>query len=161
MSHTDATVGELPIERFPEAAALVGAQPLFSRYGTTATGLEQAWRAGVAAEERVLGAVEEGRLLGVAWLAPRGAFARSPYLRLLAVAPDAAGRGIGTQLMEACERWAFARADDLFLLVNDDNVAAIGFYARRGFRAIGHVHGYVLPDLHETIMRKRRPSSTD
>lgn len=153
------TVAELPRARFAEAAALVAAQPLFERYGTTAAGLERAWRHAGAAQEHLLGATDAGPVLGVAWLVARGAFARSPYLRLLAVAPTAAGRGVGTLLMDACERWAFALADDLFLLVNEDNAAATRFYERRGYQAIGGVHDYVRPGLHETIMRKRRPRS--
>ncbi len=159
MSPNGTTVAALAPERFAEAAALVASQPLFERYGTTAASLERAWHALAATEALVLGALDEGRVIGVAWLVPRGAFARSPYLRLLAVAPDAAGRGVGGLLMEAGEGWAFARADDLFLLVNEDNAAAIGFYERRGYRAIGQVHDYVRPGLHERIMRKRRPSS--
>ena len=152
---------DLPPQSLRDAATLVAEQPLFERYGATVEALERAWRVGIEAGDRFEAAVLDGRILGVAWLVPSGAFARSPYLRLLAVASTAAGRGIGTALMDACEAWAFERADDLFLLVNDDNEGARGFYERRGFEAIGRIHDYVLPGLDETIMRKCRPSSTD
>jgi [ribosomal protein S18]-alanine N-acetyltransferase len=149
---------ELSERAHREAALLVAEQPLFARYGATVEALERAWRAGFEAGDLFKAALIDGRVVGVAWLVPSGAFARSPYLRLLAVAPTVAGRGVGTVLLQACEDWAFERADDLFLLVNDDNEAAHRFYERRGFEAIGRVHGYVLPGLDETIMRKRRPS---
>lgn len=151
---------DLPPHSLADAARIVAALPLFERYGATAEALERAWRAGLEAGDRFEAAVLDGRIVGVAWLVPSGAFARSPYLRLLAVASTAAGRGIGTALLDACEAWAFERADDLFLLVSDDNEDARGFYERRGFVAIGGIHDYVLPGLDETIMRKRRPSST-
>jgi len=158
---TAPAIVDLPARAHREAAALVAGQPLFERYGATAEVLERSWRAGVEAGDRLKAAIVDGRVVGVAWLVPKGAFARSPYLRLLAVATTAAGRGVGTALLAACEAWAFERADDLFLLVNAHNEGARSFYERRGFVAIGQVHGYVLPELDETIMRKRRPSSTD
>jgi len=148
---------DLPERAHRQAASLVAAQPLFQRYGATVETLERAWRAGLEAGDRFKAALVDGQVVGLAWLVPSGAFARSPYLRLLAVAAPAAGRGVGTVLLQACEDWAFERADDLFLLVNDDNEPARRFYERRGFVAIGQVHGYVLPGLDETIMRKRRP----
>ena len=151
----------LPPESLRDAATLVAGLPLFERYGATAEALERAWRAGLEAGDQLEAAVLDGRVVGVAWLVPSGAFGRSPYLRLLAVASTADGRGIGTALLAACESWAFERADDLFLLVNDDNEGARSFYERRGFVAIGRIQDYVLPGLDETIMRKRRPSTTD
>lgn len=154
------SIRDLVAHELPDAATLVARQPLFERYGATAEALEGAWRAGLEAGDRLMAAVADGSVVGVAWLVPRGAFARSPYLRLLAVATAAAGHGIGTVLLQACEDWAFEGADDLFLLVNDDNEAARRFYEQRGFVVTGRVQDYVLPGLDETIMRKRRPSST-
>ncbi len=142
-------------------AALVAGHALFERYGIGPTELVHALRSGVAAGDLVSCARRGSVLVGFVWLAPTGAFARSPYLRLLAVAPETSGTGIGSQLAEAAEVWAFRRASDIFLLVNDGNVAARRFYTRRGFEVVGRLHEYVLPGLDETIMRKRRPTTND
>jgi ribosomal protein S18 acetylase RimI-like enzyme len=87
---------------------------------------------------------------------PRGAFGRSPYLRLLVVAPDAVGRGVGSALMEAFEAAAFAAAADAFLLVTYDNDAAQRFYLRRGYVEVGRLPDYVRPGITEVVLRKRR-----
>ncbi len=95
---------------------------------------------------------------GFAWWTPNGAFARSPYLRLLVVAADATGGGVGARLLAAVEQGAFAEATDLFALVNADNERARSFYARRGYVEVGRLDDYVAPGLHEVVLRKRRPT---
>ncbi len=143
----------------PACAALVVGHALFARYGLDAAGLETALRAGTATGDQVLCACDGSELLGMAWLVATGAFARSPYLRLLAIAGRAVGSGVGSRLMEAVEGSAFARSDDLFLLVNDDNRSARRFYAGRGYVVVGHLRDYLRPGVHETIMRKHRPTA--
>jgi ribosomal protein S18 acetylase RimI-like enzyme len=130
--------------------------PLFERYGLTAGGLEGSLRDAWAAGDGLLVAAEDGdRPIGFAWWVPRGAFARSPYLRLLVVAAAATGRGIGAALMEAVEGRARATGPDLFLLVTAENVAAQRFYERRGYRPVGRLEDYVRPGIAEILMRKR------
>lgn len=161
MNHDAPSVRDVDVRELGEAAALVAGDALFARYGATAESLEAAWRAGLESGDRILAAVASGAVVGVAWLVPHGAFARSPYLRLLAVGQGVAGRGVGSALLLACEDLAFAAADDLFLLVSETNDAARRFYERRSFVEIGRVHDYVRPGLHDIVMRKRRPSPTD
>ncbi len=138
-------------------ARLVDGHPLFDRYGIEPVSLERALSAGVEAGDAVLVAEADERLRGFAWWSPRGAFARSPYLRLLVVAPDAVGRGVGSALMDAFEAAAFATAADAFLLVTHDNQAARRFYARRGYTEVGEVADYVREGITEVVLRRRRP----
>jgi ribosomal protein S18 acetylase RimI-like enzyme len=86
---------------------------------------------------------------------PRGAFGRSPYLRLIGVRADMAGSGIGARLLDAMEARAAEVADDLFLLVSDFNEGAQRFYRRQGYVQIGAIPGYVLPEVSELVFRKR------
>jgi len=138
-------------------ARLVDGHALFARYGIEPAALERALAAGLAAGDVVLTAEADGRPRGLAWWSPRGAFARSPYLRLLVVARDAAGRGTGAALMDAFEAAAFAAAADAFALVTMDNDAARRFYARRGYAEVGQLPDYVREGITEVVLRKRRP----
>lgn len=139
-------------------ARLVAEHALFGRYGIEPASLERALAAGIGAGDLVLAAESDARLQGFAWWAPRGAFARSPYLRLLVVAHDAVGRGTGSALMDAFEQAAFATAADAFALVTHDNAAALRFYRRRGYAEVGRLPDYVRPGITEVVLRKRRPA---
>lgn len=139
-----------------EAAALVASEPNFARYGLGPESLARSFETGMARGEVLLALRERARVVGLAWLVPSGAFARSPYLRLIATARDTQGTGAGTTLLDAVEDTAWAFGDDLFLLVTATNDGARRFYARRGFLEIGTVHDYVVPGVAEVLMRKRR-----
>jgi GNAT superfamily N-acetyltransferase len=132
-------------------------QPLFVRYGLEAGGLLSSLSGALAKGDGLLLAEELGRPLGFAWWSPRGAFARSPYLRLLVVAAEASGRGVGGSLLGAVETRAFGRAADLFLLVTEENHGARRFYGRHGYRDVGTLPDCVVPGITEVLMRKRRP----
>jgi ribosomal protein S18 acetylase RimI-like enzyme len=135
-------------------AALAVGHALFARYGLDADAIAGSLVAAQEAGDGVLVGTEGHRPLGFAWWAPRGAFARSPYLRLLVVAPGATGRGLGGALLDAVEARSVTAASDLFLLVTHDNEAALRFYARRGYGEVGRLPDYVVPGITEVIMRK-------
>jgi ribosomal protein S18 acetylase RimI-like enzyme len=93
-----------------------------------------------AAAASLLVAEADGRLVGTVTLAAAG----QPYadiaregeyeFRMLAVDPVAAGRGIATALVEACDGLARAAgARRLVCSVEDKNAAGLGLYARLGF----------------------------
>jgi GNAT superfamily N-acetyltransferase len=144
----------------PTLAALVEGHPLFERYGLRPAGLAATLERAIERGDAV--SVEDAGdgPRGFAWWTPTGAFARSPYLRLLVVAADATGAGVGARLMDAVEHGAFAVATDLFALANVDNAGARRFYARRGYAEVGRLDDYVAPGLHEVVLRKRRPAPT-
>jgi ribosomal protein S18 acetylase RimI-like enzyme len=145
-------------ENLTPFADLVAGHPLFARYALTparlAAALDDAHRQG----DLLLGASQGGAAVGLAWCVPRGAFGR-PYLRLLVVAAGATGAGIGTALIDEVERCAFAVAPDLYALVNEANRAAQAFYEARGFAVVGTLPGFAAVDLHEIMLRKRRPTA--
>jgi ribosomal protein S18 acetylase RimI-like enzyme len=107
-------------------------------------GLDTAVRAaldGGADAERIV-AEEEGRLLGSVMLFPpasdayRGAVERAdwPQLRLLAVVPEARGRGVGQALVDECVRRARRMgARELGLHTSKSMRVAIRMYERMGF----------------------------
>jgi GNAT superfamily N-acetyltransferase len=142
----------------PSLAALVDGHPLFERYGLRPAALAASLARALERGDRVWVDDDGGAPRGFAWWTPTGAFARSPYLRLLVVAADATGAGVGARLMDAVEAGAFAVADDLFALANVDNAGARRFYARRGYVEVGRIDDYVAPGLHEVVLRKRRPA---
>ncbi|HEU4884419.1 MAG TPA: GNAT family N-acetyltransferase [Longimicrobium sp.] len=129
-------------------------------------GLAGAVQAGLDAPgaDRIV-AERGGRLLGCVALFPPdadaypgegGAVASWPELRLLAVAPEARGAGVGQALVEECARRARRMgASELGLHSSRSMAAAIRMYRRMGFvRAPDHdfqpegaelVEGYRLP----------------
>jgi ribosomal protein S18 acetylase RimI-like enzyme len=65
---------------------------------------------------------------------------RSRRCRLysLAVRRDFSGRGLGTRLLEACEKEAQRRGcEEIHLEVRTDRAATVRFYEARGFRQLG------------------------
>lgn len=97
---------------------------------------------------------ELGRAGGVAVVArlPSGRFAGYALgwsvageceLLRIAVEPDLRGTGLGGALLDAFAAAAAARgATTAFLEVRADNVAALGLYETRGFRATGRRRAY-------------------
>jgi GNAT superfamily N-acetyltransferase len=91
-----------------------------------------------------------GELLGaVAYIGPgkgKAAFFRPewPVMRMLVVAPDARGRGIGKALAEACLACARRDGADVFALHTSELMhVALPMYQRMGF----HWHA-AAPDIH-------------
>ncbi|MHB1844856.1 MAG: GNAT family N-acetyltransferase [Deltaproteobacteria bacterium] len=126
--------------------------PLWRRYGygreRCAQDLSEALERG---GDALFCAELEQTPVGLAWVLPRGAFGRSPYLRLIAVAESARGKGIGALLLREAERLT----GELFLLVSEFNAEARRFYAREGYVQVGALPGFVLPDVTELLLRKQ------
>ena len=98
-----------------------------------------------AREVPVLVAVEEGsgRLLGTATYVPgpgpyhEGEFGPVASMRMLAVAPEAQGRGVGRALVEACiARAQAARRPGMALYTRPTMAAAHRLYESLGFRRV-------------------------
>jgi ribosomal protein S18 acetylase RimI-like enzyme len=154
----DTSIRPLMAPDIPPIAAWMVATPLWQRYRLTEanarSGLEQALsRADVLLVADVDN--ENGHACGLAWCLREGAFGRSTYLRILGVQASHTGLGIGAALLSRAEQIAAETTDALFLLVSDFNVEAQHFYQRQGYRQIGAIPGYVLPDVTELIFWKR------
>lgn len=83
-------------------------------------------------------AEDEGKVLGTVFVNTNSDYftkARIAYIEVLAVAEEAAGKGVARQLMEATEKWAAEKGCtrvDLMVFVN--NRRARGFYEHLGYR---------------------------
>lgn len=93
--------------------------------------------------------------LGFILLAAYG-FAASPYVASIAVAPEAQGQSVGSQLMVFAEQH-FAERGHLFLLVSSFSPRAQQFYRRHGYDFIGELKDYIVPGHSELIYHKRLP----
>ena len=139
----------------PILAAWMVEAPLWKRYHMTIEKAVMNFEAGLSRSEWLIVAESDRQAVGFAWAIPKGAFGRSPYLRLIGVHPDHAGAGIGAKLLDEIEHMAAAVSDDLFLLVSDFNEGAQRFYKRQGYVQIGSIPAYVVADVTELIFRKR------
>ena len=124
-------------------------QRVYGEYATIMTpaawaGLEQAVRGALASDEPREQIVAErgGALVGSVLLFPPATdayhglvpHATWPEVRLLAVAPEARGQGVGRALMDECVRRARrAGAQELGLHTSKSMQVAIGMYERMGF----------------------------
>jgi GNAT superfamily N-acetyltransferase len=138
----DVRIDALDRAELPAAAALLAAACPYDRAADVAD--EKLFGDAPAGTARALGAWDGRALAGVAAVA-------ADRIRLLAVAPEARGRGIGGALLEACVAAARARAGSaarrlrtldqpgnyLAPGIDERNTAAIAWLERRGFRRQG------------------------
>lgn len=102
---------------------------------------------------RMLGATEDGRLVGYALLQCIGDDAE---LLNLAVTPTERGRGLGRALLDACFAEALVQgADRLFLEVRASNVAALRLYEHAGFARFGIRRGYYTHPREDAVLMSR------
>jgi GNAT superfamily N-acetyltransferase len=112
---------------------------------TAATDLEALHRHALAEHGRVVLIAElDGRVVGMAHLAPSTA-ANAPHraeVQRVAVAADARGTGVGRELMEAVEEIGRARDLSLLWLTTHEGSDACAFYEAAGYTKLGVVPDY-------------------
>ncbi len=134
-------------------ATLVAETPLWQRYRYDQARCTADLREALARGDDLHVAVSGAKtVVGLAWVLPRGAFGRVPYLKLLAVASAVRSQGVGPRLLAAAEQYG-----KLMLLVSDFNRRARRFYARNGYRRVGTLPGFALPDVTEIVLFKILP----
>lgn len=131
--------------------------PLMKRYEQTENSLRNNLMEALHQKNLLLSAVTTDLDFpcGFAWIVPKGAFNRSPYLRLFGIHPKYTKRGIGTMLMFQVESKIKIDFGELFLLVSDFNVEAQSFYIHMGYLKIGEIPNYVIHGVNELIFRKK------
>lgn len=139
-------------------AQLVGQSVLMRRYGYAE---ESARRdLGIALEaghdELLVARGESRQLLGFGWLVPRGAFARSAYLKLILIDEAARGRGVGRALIESLEA-RYLDPAGLVMLCSADNEQAQRFYQKLGYGRVGRIPDYTGAGRDEVIFFKPSP----
>lgn len=101
----------------------------------------------------VLMAGRAGARCGFLLLHPTGV-AGSPYIASVASIPAVRGQGVGSELLDAAERW-FPKARHMFLCVSSFNTRARKLYERRGYTRVGEFPDYVIAGASEILMHKR------
>jgi ribosomal protein S18 acetylase RimI-like enzyme len=109
----------------------------------------------MAGAGQVLAAVDGGAVLGVVAWQPD--FLLGRFVSLLAVRPEAAGRGVGRALMARVEKLAFARKRWLWVSSDAANRRAAGFYRKLGFQRMARLPDLVAAGHVEILWRKGRP----
>jgi GNAT superfamily N-acetyltransferase len=131
------------------------ASPLLRRYGTTrASALRVLARAQASGDQLTIAVAPDGRVCGLAWVLPSRILTGAAYLRLLLVGEDRQRAGTGAGLLAAAEDAARRVANHLVLLVATRNAGARRFYARHGYRHVGHLPGLARPGLDEALYWK-------
>jgi GNAT superfamily N-acetyltransferase len=139
----------------PALAGALAPLPLLVRYGRSAEALAGDLRAALSRGDGLLAWDDGAGPSGLAWFLRDGTFGLGGYLRLIALAPAAAGKGAGSALLAAFEAEVAARSRHAFLLVSEFNADAQRFYERRGWARVGALPGLVLPDVAELVYWKR------
>jgi GNAT superfamily N-acetyltransferase len=136
-------------------ATLMAAAPLLRRYRVTARGARANLAEALRERDIVLAAIDEGLVVGLAWVIPTRALDRAAYLRLLVVAEPHQSRGLGAALLARAEREArAARCRHIVLLVTRANRRARSFYERRGYAHVGDLAGFVRAGIAESLYLK-------
>lgn len=94
-----------------------------------------------------------GALAGVVVL--RWPWLRGPFVEMLAVLPDAQGRGLGAAAIDWAAGQAAAVSANLWATVSDFNTAARAFYARSDFVELAELPGLVDDRFAEILLRRR------
>jgi GNAT superfamily N-acetyltransferase len=129
--------------------------PLLVRYRRDATRIARDLAEASARGDGLIVEERDGRVRALAWFQPTGTLGVGGYLRLLAVAPEATGEGVGAALLAAFEAEVARESRHAFLLVSDFNDGARRFYERHGYARVGALPGLVLPDVSELLYWKR------
>lgn len=79
------------------------------------------------------------------------------FIALLAVKPEASGRGLGATLVAHVEARLRSRRRWLFTSCDANNRAALRFYRRLGFRRVGRLPDLVSRGRVELLLRKALP----
>jgi ribosomal protein S18 acetylase RimI-like enzyme len=78
------------------------------------------------------------------------------FIALLAVRPDAAGKGVGRALVEFVARRTFARRKWLYVSSDSANRPAAQFYRKLGFERVAKLSDLVRPGRDEVLWRRAR-----
>ena len=92
------------------------------------------------------------RFAGFVILVMHGAFVG--YIQTIAVARDARGAGVGTELIRFAEETIFEKFPNVFLCVTDTNTRARALYDRLGYELVGELKDYLVKGKSEFLMRK-------
>jgi ribosomal protein S18 acetylase RimI-like enzyme len=108
----------------------------------------------MARDGRALVGEEKGQVLGIIVFHPD--FLLGHFVALLAVRPQAAGRGIGRALMARVEKATFSKQRWLYVSSDSANRPAGRFYPKLGFTRVARLPGLIRDGRTEILWRKKR-----
>lgn len=79
---------------------------------------------------------------------------RGPYLELLAIFPEAQGRGMGRAILTWLEEQARLTSSNIWAMTSEFNHRARAFYRAGGFVEIAPLPGLVASETSEILLRK-------
>jgi ribosomal protein S18 acetylase RimI-like enzyme len=97
--------------------------------------------------------LEGDQIVGAAVI--RYPWLHGPYIELLALFPEAQGRGHGGTIIEWLATRAATEAANLWVATSEVNDRALAFYWRHGFEPIGRLEDLVRDGDCELLLRKR------
>jgi ribosomal protein S18 acetylase RimI-like enzyme len=145
-----------PTKAWHQAEWIVAMEPWRS-LGYQPAGLARYLRR-MARDLHVLVAEERGRVLGIIVQQPD--FLLGRFIALLAVRPEAAGRGIGRSLVERIEKETFKARRWLYVSSDSMNQGAARFYKKLGFTRAARLPDLIVDERTEILWRKPRPTPT-
>lgn len=137
----------------PQLAEMLGTMEPWTYYGIDPDAWGRSLRS-IAAEEVAYVGVEGERVVAFVQFRLGGTFALSGYIRIIAVRPGLAGKGLGRQILSFAEEMILSRGPNVFLLCSARNNSAQDFYRAVGYVECGRLPSYVLADEDEIIFRK-------
>jgi [ribosomal protein S18]-alanine N-acetyltransferase len=78
----------------------------------------------------------------------------SGYIQTICVSEKQRGKGIGTTLLEFCEKRILTYSPNIFICVSSFNTEAAKLYYSFGFRLIGQLDNFVKEGFTELLLRK-------
>ena len=78
----------------------------------------------------------------------------SGYIQTICIGEDQRGKGLGTRLIEFCEKRTLEFSPNIFICVSSFNKGAYELYQRLGFRLVGRLENFVIQGFDELLLRK-------
>jgi len=91
-------------------------------------------------------------IVGFTILTMHGAFVG--YIQSVCVAPQWRGKGIGSELMDYVEKRIISETPNIFICVSSFNERVQKLYERRGYKVVGELKNWIVPDHSEILLRK-------
>jgi [ribosomal protein S18]-alanine N-acetyltransferase len=78
----------------------------------------------------------------------------SGYIQTVCVSEKYRGQGIGTRVLEYCEKRILSYSPNIFICVSSFNTGAIKLYYKLGFKLVGELNNLVKEGFTELLLRK-------
>ena len=93
-----------------------------------------------------------GELAGFVILQVHGTF--SGYIQSICMSEKYRGKGLGTRLIEFCEKRIFDFSPNIFICVSVFNKGAMKLYYRMGYKLVGELESFLKEGYTELLLRK-------